>query len=535
MYAQFFGLRELPFNNTPDPRFFYSTPDHEEAMALLIYAISERKEFALLTGDVGAGKTLVSRMVLRQFGPRIMHATINHAVRNGPELLEVVCSEFGLPVGQEFSQAQLTRSLHDFLLQQFAKNTPVVLVLDEAQNLPMDAFEQLRMIGNLESDNAKLLQTLIVGQPELRALIASPALRQLSQRIFRSFHLPSLNRVNTEKYILHRLTVAGASGATIFDSSAIDSIFAASDGLPRVINTLCDNAMLSAFSGGKRSIDRVFMDMVVSQTQAPRSREIRVPSIDQRHAPLPSQTVSVAATPPPVAHSPVIQPTTGPLSSMRQFDDRFIEPRFDHERSDELVRRFNQLEEIVRASSNTASQRTQKRQLDEVTTQATAILGRVDVACRELRQRELNVERLIAAGKSIVDEMHRVVAELRSTGTEARSAQRKVVESAHRLGRSSIQDTSEFTAPRFRTELRSAIWPEPSSPPVDERNMARPTSAITSAPSDSHDVMTSTPFGNRLNRLAELSGTENFAASNRLEATVDNLLKYVESAAPSIA
>ena len=265
MYAEFFGLRELPFNNTPDPRFFYATPDHEEALASLIYAVNELKGFVLLTGEVGAGKTLVARMMLRRFGNQIAFANINHALGSARELLESVCTEFDLPFDQGTSSAHLVRLLHDFLLSQFAANTPVVLVLDEAQNLPVDAFEQLRMIGNLEADDAKLLQVVIVGQPELKRMFLADNLRQLRQRIFRSFHLPRLDRELTEGYIKHRLTIGGARELDIFDEDALDRIHEFSQGLPRLINALCDNAMLSAYSSDRHYIDEEFIETVIAQ------------------------------------------------------------------------------------------------------------------------------------------------------------------------------------------------------------------------------------------------------------------------------
>lgn len=265
MYVEFFELRELPFNNTPDPRFFFSTPDHEEALASLIYAVQQRKGFVLLTGEIGAGKTLVSRMMLRHFNGSIEFATINHAVESAADLMEAVCTELQLPIEPGLSQTQLVRRLHDFLLAKFAQNVPVVLVLDEAQNLPLAAFEQLRMIGNLESDDAKLLQICIVGQPELQQIVQSPQVKQLRQRIFRSFHLPALDRRATEAYIRHRLSVAGAGEAAIFAPRAIDAVFAYSEGLPRLINAVCDNSLLSAYSAGKKPVDEGIVTAVVSQ------------------------------------------------------------------------------------------------------------------------------------------------------------------------------------------------------------------------------------------------------------------------------
>jgi len=268
MYADFFGLKHLPFNNTPDPRFFFSTPDHEEALASLIYAVQELKGCVLLTGEVGAGKTLVSRMMMRQFGDQVSFANITHSIRSAVDLMESVCAEFNLPISEGAGNATLVRILQDYLLAEFANNHPVVLVLDEAQNLSIDAFEQLRMIGNLESDDAKLLQIVILGQPELQRTIRSAQLRQLHQRIFRSFHLTALSRPVTADYIRHRLAVAGAASPDVFDEEAINRVHAFSQGLPRLINTACDNAMLSAYSSDRKRIDGTFMAAVVDQLTA---------------------------------------------------------------------------------------------------------------------------------------------------------------------------------------------------------------------------------------------------------------------------
>jgi len=311
MYAQFFGLRELPFNNTPDPRFFFATPDHEEALASLIYAVQERKGFVLLTGEIGAGKTLISRMMLRHFGTMIEFATINHAIQDATDLLESICSEFELHIPPGASRTAVVRLLHDHLLAQFSRNQPVVLVLDEAQNLSVDSFEQLRMIGNLEADDAKLLQIVIVGQPELQQRFASPDLCQLRQRIFRSYHLPALSRESTEGYIRHRLAVAGAEGHSIFSSDAIDRIFEFSKGVPRVINTLCDNAMLSAYSADKAEIDAAFVQSVIGQMMMSAPPEPVAESIGL------AKRRSVAATPARTG----VQPTQ-PVLSVRQSASR---------------------------------------------------------------------------------------------------------------------------------------------------------------------------------------------------------------------
>lgn len=266
MYASFFGLRELPFNNSPDPRFFFSTPDHEEALASLIYAVSERKGFVLLTGEVGSGKTLVTRLMLKHFADDIAFASITNTHVTGNELLHNICTEFDIDAPPSASSPEVTRRLQDFLVTSFSRNKPVVLMLDEAQALSRDAFEQVRMVGNLEADDAKLLQIVIVGQPELRERFEANDMRQLRQRIFRSFHLPALNRDQTKGYILHRLGVAGAQRVNeIFDDDAIDIIYGYAQGLPRLVNTVCDNAMLSAYAADQHRVTGADMSAVIDQ------------------------------------------------------------------------------------------------------------------------------------------------------------------------------------------------------------------------------------------------------------------------------
>ncbi|MCH8243490.1 MAG: AAA family ATPase [Planctomycetes bacterium] len=312
MYAEFFGLRELPFNNTPDPRFFFSTSDHEEALASLVYAVQERKGFVLLTGEVGAGKTLVSRMMLKHFGSQIAFASIHHAIQSGSDLLEALCSEFQLSVEQGASQNTLVHTLHDFLLAEFSKDVPVVLVLDEAQALTVDAFEQLRMIGNLEADDAKLLQIVILGQPELQQRFSSSEFRQLRQRIFRTFHLPAMTRDLTEEYIRHRLTIAGAPHTDFFDRPAIDRIYKHSNGLPRLINTICDNAMLSAYSANCRRMDDEFIENSVAHMMSLGSDH---PSREEG----PTNTTQQAAGPAPLSRAAGVPDDLLPIVDV--FDD----------------------------------------------------------------------------------------------------------------------------------------------------------------------------------------------------------------------
>lgn len=347
VYAGFFGFRELPFNNTPDPRFFYSTPDHEEALASLIYAVQERKGFVLLTGEVGAGKTLVTRMMLRHFGTRLAFATINQAMQSPEDLMESICTEFELPVRPRMSATELVRVFHDFLLAQFAHNVPVVLVLDEAQNLRVERFEQLRTIGNLEADDAKLLQVAIVGQPELQDMFLSAELCQLRQRIFRSFHLPALSREDTEGYIRHRLSVVADSQVDIFEKGAVEAIYSFSGGLPRIINTVCDNALLSAYSADRPTIAGDFIESVIGQMMIVGNPH-RLRRANDGAAPTLEDTA--VRSPRPVSISPTHRRAQPEAVPVRQRDT--AEARFPTEmllrRMESTVQRVQKIETLVR-------------------------------------------------------------------------------------------------------------------------------------------------------------------------------------------
>jgi general secretion pathway protein A len=272
MYCSHFSLQRLPFNNTPDPAFYYSTPDHEEALATLQYAAQQRKGFVLVTGEIGAGKTLIGRIFLRQMDPSATIAVISNTHLNGRQLLAAICSEFGLPVLPESSNLELTQRLQEFLVEQFARDRHVIVLLDEGQNLPEESFEELRMLGNLEADDAKLLQVCILGQPELRDRFRKPSMRQLDQRLFRRFHLAALNRQQTGEYIRHRLNVANAENEGLFTPEAVDRIFAASRGIPRLINQICDNALLTGYGRNVLVIDAEIIDVVLERDTSLRYR-----------------------------------------------------------------------------------------------------------------------------------------------------------------------------------------------------------------------------------------------------------------------
>lgn len=462
MYANFFGFRELPFNNTPDPRFFYSTRDHEEALASLIYAVKERKGYVLLTGEVGAGKTLVTRMMLRHFGTHIAFATINHAVQNPDDLMESIYTEFELPVKPGTSPTQLVRALHDYLLAQFAQNIPVVLVLDEAQNLPVEGFEQLRMVGNVEADDAKLLQVAIVGQPELQRMFLSPALRQLRQRIFRSFHLPALSRQATEGYIRHRLAVVTDHCVDIFDGDALEAIYGFSRGLPRIINTLCDNALLSAYSADRRTIDGPFIQSVIAQMMVIGGRPDREESIGKPSAWQPSGAMMTTPGRPstlrddwpeydtdPAQASPVMKGVSSRVQSTpRRMPDIQTQSHASTVPDDDVTRPIRgelaALEQYVRSNIDTTTRRVSKFErwlnsaapgdlaearairasLEQQVQQARPLVGRAETASQQLKQRDGQLRKLAATIKNVVRDLRHLLNRAHEVATKGSIAER---------------------------------------------------------------------------------------------------------------
>src|SRR5512138_3585629 len=249
MYTSFFGLQEKPFAITPDPRYLYLSERHAEALAHLLYGINEAGGFIQLTGEVGTGKTTVIRSLLEQLPGHAEVALILNPRITPAEFLLTICEELHLPVpdGGRSSTKVLMDVLGHYLLEAHARGRRVVLIVDEAQNLSFETLEQVRLLTNLETATTKLLQIILIGQEELRALLEQPDLRQLAQRITGRYHLSPLSSDETAGYVKHRMRVAGAT-AEAFTPSALREIHRLSGGIPRVINVICDRALLGAFT-----------------------------------------------------------------------------------------------------------------------------------------------------------------------------------------------------------------------------------------------------------------------------------------------
>ena len=256
MYEAAFGLKENPFSFSPDPRYLYLSPRHREALNCLIYGIGERKGFMVLTGGIGTGKTTLCRTLLAELGNDTESALIFNPTLSELELLKTITQEFGIRLSGRGTRKRYLDALNVFLLKNFVAGKNTILMIDEAQNLSHPVLEQIRMLSNLETVREKLIQIVLLGQPELRQTLTLPSLRQLNERISVRYYLGPLPRADIGPYIAHRLATAGAAHPEeIFPPESYGLIYRYSRGIPRRINAICDRALLIAYGSGKWRID----------------------------------------------------------------------------------------------------------------------------------------------------------------------------------------------------------------------------------------------------------------------------------------
>ena len=253
MYLDFFGLTEMPFNITPDPRFLYFTDKHRRAYDHLLYGINHRKGFIQLVGEVGSGKTTLCRAVLSELTGTIETALILNPCLTETQLLRAILNDLGHPAAGR-DRLRLIEQLNEFLLQKSSEGINVAIIIDEAQDLSPTLMEQVRLLSNLETDQHKLMQIVLSGQPELNKRLRDPSLRQLRQRIMVKCELETLTMEETNQYIQHRLHYAGGEEDVFFDVPAVKLVYKESKGTPRLVNKICDLAMLAGFANGTRSI-----------------------------------------------------------------------------------------------------------------------------------------------------------------------------------------------------------------------------------------------------------------------------------------
>jgi general secretion pathway protein A len=285
MYERYYGLAEKPFSLTPDPKFLYRSPSHANAFELLQYAIRRREGFVVVTGDIGTGKTTLCRALLEDIDRNTFTALVLNPFLSEEDLLKRILQDFGVISRDEIKRGQLAHvtkqelidTLYEFLLGLIPLKASAVLIIDEAQNLPVSVLEQIRILSNLETDKEKLLQIILVGQLNLMPLLKAPEMRQLDQRVSIRYQLDPLDEEGVASYIAHRLTVAGGSGAVRFAAKAVAKIHRHSGGIPRLINLICDRALLAGFAGrsnriSAKMVDEAAQSLEVQQAMPTRSR-----------------------------------------------------------------------------------------------------------------------------------------------------------------------------------------------------------------------------------------------------------------------
>jgi len=262
MYEKFYGLREKPFALTPDPEFLYLGRHHRRALLQLEYGLENEAAFVLITGEVGSGKTTLIRHLLGQIDAARTVGLVSNTARDSGRVLQWVCAAYGLDVAGR-NDVSLYHAFIDFAIEEYAEGRRVVLIVDEAQNLGRARLEELRVLSNVNADKHLVLQTVLVGQPELRDLMRMPQLRQFAQRIGADYHIGTLTAAETIDYVRHRLKVAGATRVNIFRTAALQLVHASSRGIPRLVNQLCDTALVYGYAEQRERIDAELMRDVI--------------------------------------------------------------------------------------------------------------------------------------------------------------------------------------------------------------------------------------------------------------------------------
>lgn len=253
LYAEFFGLRERPFTLLPDPGFLFWSPQHKRAFSVFEFGILSRAPITLITGEIGAGKTTLLRELLNRIEDDVTVGLISNAQGGRGELLQWVLNALGISHPRDATYVQMFQMLQDFLVSEYAAGRRVILIFDEAQNLSIEGLEELRLLTNINSGKDELIQLILVGQPELKDMVLHPNMRQLAQRVAASFHLSAMDAEGVGEYIAHRLRKAGGTGEE-FTPEAATAVWRATGGVPRLVNQLCDFAMLYAWSDDSRQV-----------------------------------------------------------------------------------------------------------------------------------------------------------------------------------------------------------------------------------------------------------------------------------------
>jgi len=265
MYNQFYGFKESPFNLTPNSKFFFASQKHTEALDSLVYAINQRKGFVVITGEIGSGKTTVCRTLLSRLDKHTQVALITNTHLNSKDLLITVLEDLEIEFSNGGSKARLLSSLNTYLIDQIKQDNNVVLIIDEAQNLKPAVLEEIRMLSNLETETEKLIQIILLGQPELKGILALSRLEQLRQRVAVYFHLTPLTETETKEYVVHRLKIASGTDHQYITQEALQLVYQFSKGVPRLINQICDSAFLTGYITETSVIDDRIIKEVIEE------------------------------------------------------------------------------------------------------------------------------------------------------------------------------------------------------------------------------------------------------------------------------
>ena len=291
MYEEYYGFTEKPFSLTPDPKYLFKSESHANAFELLQYAVRRREGFVVVTGDIGTGKTTLCRALLEEIDRNTFTALVLNPFLSEEDLLKLILQDFGVVSREDVksgrlanvSKQELIETIYDFLLGLLPLRASAVLIIDEAQNLPMAVLEQIRILSNLETDKDKLLQILLVGQLNLNPILKAPQMRQLDQRVSIRYQLRPLSRDEVAAYVSHRLNVAGGSASVTFHPKALDIVHRRASGIPRLVNLLCDRSLLAAYSS---RTNRVSADMVYQAAETLELAEVKPSRFNwfRRHA-----------------------------------------------------------------------------------------------------------------------------------------------------------------------------------------------------------------------------------------------------------
>ena len=266
MYEKFFGLNEKPFQILSDPAYLFMSKTHESAYTYLEYGILENKGFVVITGEIGSGKTTLINYLLEKIEGNIQTALINNTLVKPGNLIKMLCQDFEIDI-RGLEESELLMAFYQFLIKQYTERKRVILIIDEAQNLSMDALEEIRMLSNFELDKQHLFQVILVGQPQLRFKLRQKVLEQLAQRISVHYHISGLSEDEVKTYINYRLQIAGAKDFDIFLDDAIEAIYVFTKGIPRLINILCDTALVYAFADGVKKVNRDIIETIIKERQ----------------------------------------------------------------------------------------------------------------------------------------------------------------------------------------------------------------------------------------------------------------------------